>query len=120
MKRNIIIVLIGLILIGVSGILMFGNSNKRLELDDVILKIDDLSKEIDNLVVDDKLEITKEYEVKLSELRLKINELDGLNYDMYKNKEISLYDYLMNNRKLKKYNNTVEDIEEKFTEKLAG
>ena len=46
MKKNIIIILVGLILIGTSVVLMFGNSNKKLILNDVDSKINDLEKEI--------------------------------------------------------------------------
>lgn len=118
MKKNVIIILVGLILIGISVVLMFGNSNKKLILNDVDSKINDLEKEIDNLVIQDKLASAQVYEVKISELRLKVNELDATNYDMYKDKNISLYDYLMNSKKLKKYEERLKNIEQKLTEKL--
>ena len=117
-KTVAIIILVGLILIGTSVVLMFGNSNKKLILNDVDSKINDLEKEIDNLVIQDKLASAQVYEVKISELRLKVNELNATNYDMYKDKDISLYDYLMNSKKLKKYEERLKNIEQKLTEKL--
>ena len=37
---------------------------------------------------------------------------------MYKNKEISLYDYLINNKKLKNYNKEIEKLRNQLTAKL--
>ena len=47
----------------------------------------------------DKIENLKTYQIKISEIAIIVNELEGTNYEMYKNKEISLYDYLINNKK---------------------
>ena len=37
---------------------------------------------------------------------------------MYKNKDISLFDYYLNNKKIKEYNNELENLRKKIYEKL--
>ena len=117
-KKNIALLIIGILLIGISILIMFYNSNKKIDLNNPKEKIENLKKEIDELVVTDKIENLKTYQIKISELAIIVNELEGTNYEMYKNKEISLYDYLINNKKLKNYNKEIEKLRNQLTAKL--
>lgn len=117
MKKNIFIVLFGLVLIFISCILMFKNSKKELIID---VNINELKEEINNLVVEDKMETLKKYETKISELNLKLNELESTNYEMYNNKEISLYDYMTNKNKINDYKKEVTIIEQLLEQKIKN
>lgn len=119
-KKNIIIISIGIILIIISMIMLFGNSNKKVEINQIKTKIKELEEEINNINITDKIETIKTYETKISELGLSINELDSLIYEMYKNKEISLYDYMKNKKEIKKYNNQLNDVENLLEKKLTS
>ena len=81
-------------------------------------EINELSKEINELVVTDKIESTRKYEVKISEIKLAINLLDSTNFKMYKDYEISLFDYFINNNQIKKYNKLLDEIENNLENKL--
>lgn len=117
MKKNIFIVLFGLVLIFISCILMFKNSKKELIID---INVKELKEEINNLVVEDKIETLKKYETKISELNLKLNELEGTNYEMYNNKEISLYDYMINKNKINDYKKEVTLTEQLLEQKIKS
>lgn len=119
-KKNLLLFLIGLTLILVSIFLMFSNSNKTFDISEAKEKINSIENEINNLEISDKLETTKLYETKISELSLFINELDSSIYEMYKNKEISLYDYIKYKNEIKKYNNQLNEIENLFEKKLTS
>lgn len=119
-KKNLLLFLIGLTLILISIFLMFSNSNKTFDISEAKEKINSIENEINNLEISDKLETTKLYETKISELSLFINELDSSIYEMYKNKEISLYDYIKYKNEIKKYNNQLNEIENLFEKKLTS
>ena len=119
-KKNIIIISIGFILIIISMIMLFGNSNKKVEINQIETKIKELEEEINNINITDKIETIKTYETKISELSLSINELDSLIYEMYKNKEISLYDYMKYKNETKKYNNQLNEVEDLLEKKLTS
>lgn len=117
-KYSFVIALIGLVLIFGASTLFFRNSNKKVDMGGPKVQIDALSKEIDELVITDKIESTRKLETEISEIKISINILDGRNFEMYKDKEISLYDYYVNNKQIKKYNKLVEDLEKKIEQKL--
>lgn len=119
-RKNLILFLIGFVLIMVSVILMFSNSNKTIDVSEPKNQIMELENEINNLEITDIMEITKEYETKITELALVINELDSSIYDMYNNKEISLYDYMLYRNKIKKYKNDVEQLEVLLDNKIKS
>ncbi len=117
-RKNFYIILFGLILILCSLSLFFRNSNKKLDINNLNNKINDLQNDVNKFEVTDKIENTREYEVKLSEIRLSVNLLDSSNYELFLNKEISLYDYFINNKKIKKYNEKIDNIEKVLEQKL--
>lgn len=117
-KYSFYIALVGIVLILFSALLLFRNSNKKVDMSRPKSRIDEVSREVDELEVTDKFESTKKYEVVLSEIQLSINELDGTNFEMYKNKDISLFDYYVNNKKIKEYNSKLENLRKKIYEKL--
>ncbi len=117
-KYHFYIAMIGLVLIFSACLLLFSNSNKKIDMSGPMNEINELSKEINELVVTDKIESTRKYEVKISEIKLAINLLDSTNFKMYKDYEISLFDYFINNNQIKEYNKLLDEIENNLENKL--
>lgn len=118
-KKNIFVLLIGFILIIISFYLMFSNSNKSISFNDVDNLFNEIDIELNNVIVDDKISVLKLYETRISELSLSINELYSQIYDLYKNKDISLFDYIKYKNKIKKYENKKIYLEDLLNKKLS-
>lgn len=117
-KRNIVLIATGCVLIILAIYLMFGNSKENISFSEPKNKIIDLNKEIDTLKITEKLEQYQDYQIKISEISILINELEGTNYEKYKEKKISLYNYLKNERKIDDYHEDIEDLREKLQRKM--
>jgi len=117
-KRNIILITIGCILILASAYFMFSNSKEKIDLQVPKIKIADLTNEIKSLKITEKLEQYQEYQIKISEISILVNELEGTNYEKYKDKKISLYNYLQNERKIDDYHEQIETLREDLDKKV--
>ena len=69
-KKNIVLLIIGLLLIGISFLIAFSNSNKKVDLNSPKEKIENLKKEIEELVITEKIENLKTYQIKISEIAI--------------------------------------------------
>jgi len=117
-KKNIVLIVIGCILIVTAFYLMFGNSKENISFSEPKTKINDLKKEIKDLKITEKLEQYQEYQIKISEISILINELEGTNYEKYKDKKISLFNYLTNENKIDDYHKQIESLRENLAKKV--
>src|SRR5574344_1080961 len=117
-KKNIILIIIGLLMISLALYLFFVNSKTEIDVETMSSNINSLKEEIMAIEVTDKVESYKEYQVKISELGIKISELEGKIYEAYKEKNISLFDYLKYENKVKKYNQETSDLKDYLAKKI--